>query len=202
MPNMISILVAKWLADSIESRGVYDIAQTLQGHPFLDPDRSISLLQRQHVHVDTLISSKQSMEEITLHVPQDNMVTRGTLDQKLQQLKRRGLLDAGLALVQHGMLQGYVIEEELDSQLRNLGATCSATSAIRLLGHHKDEAFDLSRFVDRTPLTLCAAAPMEYAVEMFGKLGLRYLCVVEEGSGKFVGVSSISIHMKVELIEK
>jgi chloride channel 3/4/5 len=29
---------------------------------------------------------------------------------------------------------------------------------------------------------------MEYAVEMFGKLGLRYLCVVEEGSGKLVGV--------------
>ncbi len=31
-------------------------------------------------------------------------------------------------------------------------------------------------------------APMEYAVEMFGKLGLRYLCVVEEGTGKLVGV--------------
>jgi chloride channel 3/4/5 len=29
---------------------------------------------------------------------------------------------------------------------------------------------------------------MEYAVEMFGKLGLRHLCVVEEGSGKLVGV--------------
>ena len=43
-------------------------------------------------------------------------------------------------------------------------------------------------FVDRTPLTICAKAPMEYALEMFGKLGLRYLCVLEEGSGKLVGV--------------
>ena len=29
---------------------------------------------------------------------------------------------------------------------------------------------------------------MEYMVEMFGKLGLRHLIVVEEGSGKVVGV--------------
>lgn len=29
---------------------------------------------------------------------------------------------------------------------------------------------------------------MEYAVEMFGKLGLRHLCVTEDGSGKLVGV--------------
>jgi chloride channel 3/4/5 len=42
--------------------------------------------------------------------------------------------------------------------------------------------------VDRTPLTICAKAPMEYAVEMFGKLGLRHLIVLEEDSGKVVGV--------------
>jgi len=29
---------------------------------------------------------------------------------------------------------------------------------------------------------------MEYAVEMFGKLGLRHLIVVEEGTGRVVGV--------------
>jgi chloride channel 3/4/5 len=29
---------------------------------------------------------------------------------------------------------------------------------------------------------------MEYAVEMFGKLGLRHLIVVEEGSSRVVGV--------------
>jgi chloride channel 3/4/5 len=30
---------------------------------------------------------------------------------------------------------------------------------------------------------------MEYAVEMFGKLGLRHVCIVEEGTGRLVGVA-------------
>ena len=56
-----------------------------------------------------------------------------------------------------------------------------------------DESVDLlegilSTFVDRSPLTICAKAPMDYMVEMFGKLGLRHPIVVEEGSGKVVGV--------------
>jgi chloride channel 3/4/5 len=37
-------------------------------------------------------------------------------------------------------------------------------------------------------LVICAKAPIEYAVEMFGKLGLRYLVVVEEGSSRVAGV--------------
>ena len=41
---------------------------------------------------------------------------------------------------------------------------------------------------DRTPLTICAKAPMEYAVEMFGKLGLRYLIIVEEETARVLGV--------------
>jgi len=55
------------------------------------------------------------------------------------------------------------------------------------LGGDSDE-MDLSPFVDRTPLTIMSAAPMEYAVEMFGKLGLRYLIVTDQGSSKVVGV--------------
>ena len=60
----------------------------------------------------------------------------------------------------------------------------------------------LSAFVDRTPLTICAKAPMEYAVEMFGKLGLRYLscgrgrdcescsCDYQKEAGLISGVST------------
>ena len=31
VPNMIAILVAKWVADALESEGVYDLAQTVLG---------------------------------------------------------------------------------------------------------------------------------------------------------------------------
>lgn len=188
VPNMIAILVAKWVADALEHEGVYDLAQTVLGHPFLDFDHAISLVQTKNTLVEELIPPKQTMEDITVNVPKDNMVPRKILEQKLDKLKQRGLLDAGLVLVQDDMLQGYLAEGELDFGLTNLGGMWESSQRVRLLGLAEEGEFDLSSFVDRTPLTICAKAPMEYAVEMVGKLGLRYLCVVEEGTGKLVGV--------------
>ena len=190
VPHMIAILVAKWVADAIEHEGVYDLAQTVLGHPFLDLDHSITRVQKANVLVETLIPPTKTMQEITVDVPRDGLVPRRLLATKLDQLKRRGLLDAGLVLVQDGMLQGYLAEGELDFGLNNLGSVWSDDEhcRVRLLGHANDGDFDISMFVDRTPLTICAKAPMEYAVQMFGRLGLRHLCVVEEGSGRLVGV--------------
>ena len=188
VPNMIAILVAKWVADALEREGVYDLAQTVLGHPFLDLDYAIGLVQSEDTLVEELIPPKQTMEDITVNVPRDNMVPRKILEQKLDRLKERGLMDAGLVLVQEGILQGYLAEGELDFGLTSLGGVWDSTDRVRLLGRAEEGEFDLSSFVDRTPLSICAKAPMEYAVEMFGKLGLRYLCVLEEGTGRLVGV--------------
>jgi chloride channel 3/4/5 len=185
---MIAILTAKWVADSIGKDGVYDLAQTVLGHPFLDLDHSQHLVRQQNALVEELIPPQQTMNEITVQVPPHNKVPRKMLEEKLQQLKRRGLMDAGLVLVQKGMLQGYIAEGELDFGLSNIGQVYGDEVEVRLLGDAEEGEFDLTMFVDRTPLTVCAKAPMEYAVEMFGKLGLRHLCVLEEGSGKLVGV--------------
>ncbi|MCJ1478641.1 hypothetical protein MMC13_007322 [Lambiella insularis] len=188
VPHMIAILVAKWVADALEREGVYDLAQTVLGHPFLDLDHSLSIAREESALVEVLIPPRQTMEEITVDLPKDGLLSRYVLDMKLDQLKRRGIMDAGLVLVQNGMLQGYLAEGELDFGLATLGRDWEGTARIRLLGNAGDGEPDLSMFVDRTPLTICASAPVEYAVEMFGKLGLRYLCVVEEGSSMLVGV--------------
>lgn len=185
---MMAILVAKWVADALERDGVYDLAQTVLGHPFLDLDHALDLVRQENEMVERLIPPKQTMKEITIDVPNDNVVSRKILEQKLEELKSRGLMDAGLVLVQDGLLQGYLAQGELDFGLNNLGDVWDAASGVRLLGEGQNGEFDLSAFVDRTPLSICAKAPMEYLVEMFGKLGLRYICVTEEGSGKLVGV--------------
>jgi len=188
---MIAILVAKWIADALSKDGVYDLAQTVLGHPFLDLDSSLPLVQQQNALVETLVPPPQTMAEITVHVPPSNKVPRRLLQEKLAQLQRRGLMDAGLVLVQGSpaMLQGYIAEGELEFGLCEVGRVFGEDSEVRLLGDATEEGeFDLSCFVDRTPLSICAKAPMEYAVEMFGKLGLRHLCVLEEGTGRLVGV--------------
>jgi chloride channel 3/4/5 len=142
------------------------------------------------------------MEEITVHVPSANKVPYALLKQKLDQLHDRGLMDAGLVLVQtHSpssvpMLQGYISQSELEFGLTKLiPSSFPVDLQVRVLGHPIDDdpapdtlEIDLTPFVDRTPMTICAKAPLEYAVEMFSKLGLRYLCITDEGTGKLVGV--------------
>jgi chloride channel 3/4/5 len=117
------------------------------------------------------------------------------LDGKVARLRERGLLDAGLVLVrevagsERKELLGYIAQGELVGGLARAGG-----EEVRLLrvegGGGGDEAgvTDLSPFVDRTPLSVCAQAPMEYVVELFGKLGLRYLMVMDESGGGLVGV--------------
>lgn len=189
LPNMIAILVAKWVADAISKEGVYDVAQAVLGHPFMDLDHSVRIVQRQGLLVEHLIPPEQTMNDITVHVPPNNKVPRRTLEAKLEKLQSRGLMDAGLVLVQgHGMLQGYLAQAELDFGLTELGQLYPKEINVRLLGDADPDDFDMSHFVDRIPLTVCANAPLEYAVEMFGKLGLRHLMVTEEGTGKLVGV--------------
>lgn len=188
VPDMIGIMVAKWMADAMEEAGVYDLAQTVLGHPFLDPEQAMALIRTEQYLVEELIPPEQTMKEITVHVPTMGRVPRRLLVEKLSQLKRRGLMDAGLVLEQDGMLQGYIAEGELEFGLKEVGTGFEENALVRLLGRAEAKEFDLSIFVDKTPLTICAKAPMEYAVEMFAKLGLRHLCVVEEGSGKLVGV--------------
>lgn len=204
VPHMLAILVAKWVADAISEEGVYDLAQNVLGHPFLDPDSAIAIVKKTNMCVEVLIPPKRTMDEITVHVPANNKVAYTLLSHKLQSLRERGLMDAGLVLVQsHGadsvpILQGYISQSELEFGLTRLVPAPipgQPDFQVRVLGHEVDEALspeglevDLTPFVDRTPLTICAKAPLEYAVEMFSKLGLRYLCVTEEGTGRLVGV--------------
>jgi chloride channel 3/4/5 len=188
VPDMIGIMIAKWVADMLEAEGVYDLAQTVLGHPFLDSEHALSLVRTEQHLVEELIPPDQTMKDITVKVSPTGCVPKKRLAQKLLQLRRRGLMDAGLVIVQDEQLQGYLAQGELEFGLEEAGYEYGNDAPVRLIGDATPEELDLSMFVDRTPLTVCAKAPMEYAVEMFGKLGLRHLCVVEKGSGKLVGV--------------
>ncbi|KAI9661478.1 MAG: hypothetical protein M1831_003000 [Alyxoria varia] len=214
LPQTIAILVAKWVADRLSKESVYDLAQNVLGHPFLDLDHALNLV-RSHPYADNakcLMPPSSTMSEITVNVPLNNKASRAELEAKLDLLKRRGLIDAGLVLVQNGMLQGYIAEGELEFGLNTLGEQFPSNAFVRILGdkiegedglndnpdeenpqHVRDPTklkgdIDLSMFVDRTPLTVCEAAPVEHVLECFGKLGLRYMMITEEGTGKLVGV--------------
>ncbi|KAB5554366.1 chloride channel [Coniochaeta sp. 2T2.1] len=108
---------------------------------------------------------------------------RQTLKDKLGQLKARGLMDAGLVLVnERAICHGYLAEAELEFALGVVDELDADAVEVDLL----DGVF--AEFIDRSPLTVTSHAPIEYAVEMFGKLGLRYLVIVEEETARVRGV--------------
>jgi len=156
--------------------------ESTRTNPFLDSEHALAIVRDEGSLVEELIPPARTMKEITVDVGPDCKVSKYLLSTKLSQLKARGLMDAGLVLVDSkGMLHGYLAEGELDFAIKTEGVLSDDDNVDLLEG-------PLANFVDRTPLTVCAKAPMEYAVEMFGKLGLRHLIVVEEGTGRVVGV--------------
>ncbi|KJK67137.1 Voltage gated chloride channel [Aspergillus parasiticus SU-1] len=186
-PFMIAILTAKWVADRICADGVYDLAQHLQGHPFLDSERALAKVRElrttgETALVEALIPPTETMEAITVFTGPDYRVAPSILRAKLEGLRVRGLIDAGLVFVNNqGLCHGYITQAELADALDAV-ARLDEDGDVNLLGGI------FSELINRSPLCVSAKAPLEYAVEMFDKLGLRYLIVVEEETARVAGV--------------
>ncbi|KAK1997375.1 voltage gated chloride channel, partial [Colletotrichum falcatum] len=176
---MCAILTAKWVADAISTESVYDLSQHLLGHPFLDAEQAYEVVRRRESTARELVPSAATMAEITLGVGGGHRVRRDVLAEKLRKLKARGLMDAGLVLVNaSGLLFGYLPEVEIEHALQL-----------------EDEADEIdvrdeimTELIDRTPITVSAEMPMEHVLEVFGKLGPRYIVVVEPETAKVMGV--------------
>ncbi|KAF2664502.1 hypothetical protein BT63DRAFT_448491 [Microthyrium microscopicum] len=191
LPHMVAILCAKWVADAISKESIYDLNQTALGHPFLSPDEAIAKVAEGDADTAyALVPPKNTMAELTVVVPITNKVPRKVLEDKLMILKRRGLMDSGLVLVQgRDIVQGYIAQTELEYGLSEVGAAYPADVGVRLLGSPtEDEELDLTRFVNRAPVCVCVAAPIEEIVAIFTQLGVRYICLTEEGTGSLIGV--------------
>ncbi|KAH7224275.1 chloride channel [Fusarium redolens] len=191
-PFMIAILTAKWVADVISADGVYDLAQHLQGHPFLEAEGAIGKVREFRDNegsamVDALLPSKDAMDSAIVSIAPGYRVLTSLLRHKLSHLQHRGLSDSGLVFVNDGgVCHGYISQYQLEKTLHMIEKTdgVEESSEINILESIMAES------IDRNPLTLSSKAPLEYAVELFGKLGISYLVVTEEDTAKVLGVVS------------
>ncbi|KAK2008252.1 voltage gated chloride channel [Colletotrichum eremochloae] len=176
---MCAILTAKWVADAISTESVYDLSQHLLGHPFLDAEQAYEVVRHREATARELVPPAATMAEITVEVGREHRVRRDVLAEKLGKLKARGLMDAGLVLVTApGLLFGYLPEMEIEYalQLEDEADEIDVRSEI------------MTEMIDRTPITVSAEMPMEHVLEVFGKLGPRYIIVVEPETAKVMGV--------------
>lgn len=191
-PFMIAILTAKWVADAISADGVYDLAQHLQGHPFLDAEAAIKQVRELRndegsATVDMLIPSKDAVDNAIVHVGPNHRVATSLLQSKLSNLQNKGLADSGLVFVnESGVCHGYISQQQLETVLRLIQKTDGINQSfeVDILGTA------LAGAIDRSPMTVSSKAPLEYAVKLFGKLGISYLAVTQEDTAKVLGVVS------------
>ncbi|KAG6313508.1 hypothetical protein E4U44_002533 [Claviceps purpurea] len=190
-PFMIAILTAKWVADSISAEGVYDLAQHIIGHPFLDAEQAVVKL-RAAQNSDTgyppvvgqLSPPTSIMVKVMARLDANHRLSIVHFRESLLQLESRGLADLGLVMVnEQGVCQAHLPEANFQSVLRILDESEQAGLSELKIGSDR-----IRHLIDPSPLCVSTGAPIEYAAEIFGKLGLSHLIVVDEETAKAVGV--------------
>ncbi|CAI2192562.1 415_t:CDS:2, partial [Funneliformis geosporum] len=154
----------------------------LVGHPFLSS-------KVEYVEATTTLELCQRDLEV-IDVKDSNTV--GELKLKLNVLGKSmsGYSDAGFPIVDDSILVGYIASNELEHAINSLH---SSDDTIRCYFKEPPldlESIDFTAYTDQAPLTISKNASLEVVLEMFKKLGLRYLIVVN--CGQYVGV----IHKK------
>ncbi|KAG6010399.1 hypothetical protein E4U21_006963 [Claviceps maximensis] len=190
-PFMVAILTAKCVADSISAEGVYDLAQNVIGHPFLDAEQAVVKLRaardsdgRGPPTVRQLIPPASIMMKVITYLEANNKLLTCSLRDNLVELDARGLVDLGLVIVnEQGVCQAYLPGDNFQSAMCVLDESERGNLSELSLDNDK-----ISQVIDPSPLCVSANAPIEYAAEMLGKLGLSHLIVVDHETAKAVGV--------------
>lgn len=201
MPFMLSILVSKWVADAIEPQGIYDLLIDLNEYPYLDTKSKYTFSS----YLSELLPPPITVYHTTIDLSFDSAVPYTKLRNMLEYVKNEGYIDGGFPIVYNKTLIGYIAAHELEHALDTIKSTISDQDIGKIecylmpfgitdsvssfdIGSScfLSDPTDLRSYVDKAPISLNKEAPMELVFEMFSKLGLRYLCILD--GAEFVGV--------------
>ncbi|KAL0263077.1 chloride channel [Diplodia seriata] len=179
LPIMIAVMISKWVGDAISPRGIYEAWIHFNGYPFLDnrDDDGSSVPDVPAAQVMTRI------EDLVVITATGHTIQ--SLRSLLSQHSFRGFPIIDNA--RDALLLGYISRTELAYALsiatstpRNLSVDAEAFFAHQSLSD-PTASLDLRPWMDQTPITLNAQAGLQLTVNMFSKLGLRYVVFVEKG---------------------
>ncbi|RDB25370.1 H(+)/Cl(-) exchange transporter 5 [Hypsizygus marmoreus] len=200
VPVMLSVLVAKTVADALEPKGIYDLVIELNQLPYLDS-------KHEYLWGKLQINDVTARDVEVIRLDRKNTVM--SLRDQLFTLTASGNDDSGFPILRRdinddGMrMVGYIGSNELEHALsivadeaedevhfhttysHNMAAS-SISSLSEELGRSKD-IFDFSDYMDQAPLTVQSNSPLEMVHQFFSKLGARYV-VVTDTEGIYEGV--------------
>jgi len=194
---MLSVLVAKTVADALEPKGIYDLVIELSQLPFLD-------VKTEYVWGSYQIKDVIDRDVDVIRVDRQNTVE--TLRDQLQNLLISGHDDAGFPILSDikedggTRLVGYIGASELEHALSIVADDANqevlfhtttyrnftSSSVTSLLETHTDP-FDFTIYMDQAPLTIQSNSPLELVHQFFTKLGARYV-VISDTDGDYEGI--------------
>ncbi|KAI0645812.1 chloride channel [Trametes meyenii] len=203
VPVMLSILVAKTVADALEPKGIYDLVIELSQLPYLDA-------KHDYVWGSLQINDVTDRDVDVVRVDRENTVK--SLRDQLQELVEAGNSDSGFPILRpdgEGMrMVGYIGANELEHALSIVaddpdrvisfhpasaqshgGPMASSISSLAEAGSNifGVDPYDFTYYMDQAPLTVQDNSPLELVQQFFTKLGARYV-VVTDTDGHYQGV--------------
>ncbi|EAW06390.1 chloride channel protein [Aspergillus clavatus NRRL 1] len=184
LPFSLAVLCAKWTADALEPRSIYDLLTDMNSYPFLD--NKIQLLSDAELG-DIVRPIRRSR---IIDISESSLVPATELRSKLQHLLMAGELDSGLPILRDDILCGIIPAPDLEYALDTIEdeehTVClmSMDSSSAVLDQDYDHGIiwvDFRRFIDPAPISLDIHSPVDLVYQCFAKLGVRYLCVLRDG---------------------
>lgn len=201
VPVMLSVLVAKTVADVLEPKGIYDLVIELSQLPYLDA---------KHEYLWSNLSIKDVTDRDVDVIRVDRHNTVESLRDQLQLLLNAEHDDGGFPILRPGRdddslrMVGYIGASELEHALTVVAE--GATEEVRFLNtyaheelatsysswleesrQNENDPFDFSIYMDQAPLTIQSNSPLELLHQFFVKLGARYV-IVTDTDGDYEGV--------------
>lgn len=178
IPIMIAVMLSKWCGDTFGKRGIYESWIHLNDYPFLDqkddtppPDIPVSQVMT-NVNDLTLITAVGHTVE--------------SLTNLLKTTSYRGF--PVVSDTANPVLLGYISRNELSYALKTatLRNSSNLTPETQAYFSHQPfadplETLDLRPWMDQTPITMNSRATFQIVLEMFQRLGLRYVLFVNRG---------------------
>jgi chloride channel 3/4/5 len=179
LPIMIAVMISKWVGDAISQRGIYESWIQFNGYPFLD-NRDENAGSVSDVPVNQIMTRIEDLVVITAtgHTIQslNNILTS-------HQFRGFPIIDNP----KDALLLGYISRTELTFALRSASNTRGLAPETETFFIHQPLAdptstLDLRPWIDQTPITLNANSSFSLVVNMFQKLGLRYVLFTDRGA--------------------
>lgn len=178
IPIMIAVMLSKWCGDIFGKRGIYESWIHLNEYPFLD-------------HRDDTTPPDVSAHEVMTVVDDITIIvavghTIDTLHNLLATTSYRGF--PVVTDTSNPILLGYISRNELSFALvhstsptnRNLSGETQVFFAHQPFAD-PGETLDLRPWMDQTPITLNSKTTFLIILQMFQRLGLRYVLLSNKG---------------------